>query len=140
MRKLSSTALLSQSNQMMAKARLKQVLDTYIHHRPTVQRLLTAGFVLYCLGTTYQNLSGKGARGGAREKVSKRGRQGKSSWGNIADGRWEEESISFRPPFLRSTEEVDSNCHPLHQVKGGSDVGATLCFLTVEDGDKPIRS
>jgi hypothetical protein len=140
MRKLSSTALLSQTNQVIAKARLKQVLDTYIHHRPTVQRLLTAGFVLYCLGTTYQNLSGKGAKGGAREKVSKRGRQGESCWVNIADGRWEEESISLGPPFLRSTQEVDSNRHPLHQIQGGRDVGAALGFPTIEDGDKSIRS
>lgn len=78
MRTLSSTALMSPSNRTIAKARLKQILDTYIHHRPTVQRLLTAGFVLYCLGTTYQNLSGKGAKGGTREKISKRGRQGES--------------------------------------------------------------
>lgn len=55
-------------------SRLKQALDVYVHHRPTVQRLLTAGFVLYCLGTTYQNLSGKGAKGGAREKVSRKGK------------------------------------------------------------------
>jgi hypothetical protein len=140
MRKLSSTALLSHSNQIIAKARLKQVLDTYIHHRPTVQRLLTAGFVLYCLGTTYQNLSGKGAKGGARERVSKRGRQGESCWVNIADGRWEEESISLRSPFLRSTQEVDSHRHPLDQIKGSSDVSSSLCVLTIEDGDKSIRS
>jgi hypothetical protein len=131
---------MSQSNQVIAKARLKQVLDTYIHHRPTVQRLLTAGFVLYCLGTTYQNLSGKGAKGGAREKVSKRGRQGESCWVNIADDRWKEESISVRSSLLRSTQEVDSDRHPLHQIKGGSDVGTTLCFLTIEDGDQSIRS
>jgi hypothetical protein len=140
MRKLSSTALLSHTKQTIAKARLKQVLDTYIHHRPTVQRLLTAGFVFYCLGTTYQNLSGKGAKGGAREKVSKRGRQGESCWVNIADGRWEEESISLGSSFLRSTQEVDSDRHPLHQIKGGSDASSSLCFLTIEDGDQSIRS
>jgi ATP-binding cassette subfamily D (ALD) long-chain fatty acid import protein len=71
---MSSSALLSPSNKALARARLKQALDIYLHHRPTVQRLLTAGFVLYCLGTTYGNLSGKGARGGAREKTSRRGR------------------------------------------------------------------
>jgi len=140
MRKLSSTALLSQSNQMMAKARLKQVLDTYIHHRPTVQRLLTAGFVLYCLGTTYQNLSGKGAKGGAREKLSKRGKQGELFEKSVADDRWEEESISLRPPFLRSTKEVDSNRHSVYQVERSSDVSSSLCFLTIEDGDQSIRS
>jgi hypothetical protein len=59
---------------------------------------------------------------------------------NIADGRWEEESISLGPPFLRSTQEVDSNRHPLHQIQGGRDVGAALGFLTIEDGDKSIRS
>jgi hypothetical protein len=74
MRNPSSLALLSPSNQAIARARLKEVLDTYIHHRPTVQRLLTAGFVLYCLGTTYRNLSGTGAKGGARERVSRKGK------------------------------------------------------------------
>jgi len=140
MRKLSSTALLSQSNQAIAKARLKQVLDSYIHHRPTVQRLLTAGFVLYCLGTTYQNLSGKGAKGGAREKVSKRGKQGRVSGKRVADDRWEEESISLRPPFLRSTKEVDPDRHPFYQVERSSDVSSPFCILVIEDGDQSIRS
>ena len=140
MRKLSSTALLSRPNQAVAKARLKQVLDAYLHHRPTVQRLLTAGFVLYCLGTTYQNLSGRGAKGGAREKVSKRGKQGRPVGQKIADDRWEEESISLRPAFLRSTKEVDPNRHPFHQIKRGSDASSSLGFLTLEDGDQSIRS
>lgn len=59
---------------------------------------------------------------------------------SIADGRWEEESISLRPPFLRSTQEVDPDRHPLHQIQGGRDVSSSLCFLTIEDGDKSIRS
>jgi ATP-binding cassette subfamily D (ALD) long-chain fatty acid import protein len=74
MRTLSSKGIMSASNQALARARLKQVLDAYLHHRPTVQRLLTAGFVIYCLGTTYQNLSGNGAKGGARMKASRRGK------------------------------------------------------------------
>ncbi|EIW72866.1 hypothetical protein TREMEDRAFT_67105 [Tremella mesenterica DSM 1558] len=51
----------------------QEVLSVYIRHRPTVQRVLTAGFVLYCLGTTWHGLSGKG---GQREssRVPKRGR------------------------------------------------------------------
>lgn len=76
MRRLDSTALISPSSRAAAMSRLKQALDIYVHHRPTVQRILTAGFVLYCLGTTYQNLSGKGAKGGAREKVSRKVKAG----------------------------------------------------------------
>lgn len=75
-------------------SRLKTALDIYVHHRPTVQRLLTAGFVLYCLGTTYQNLSGKGAKGGAREKVSRKGKG--SSAGTSRALCIDEEARSFR--------------------------------------------
>lgn len=140
MRPLSSTALLSSSNKAMARARLKQVLDTYIHHRPTVQRLLTAGFVLYCLGTTHQNLSGSGAKGGVREKVSKRGKQGKVKYCVVLMGRWQEERICLRPVILCSIKEVDSNRDSLNQIEGGSDASSTLGLLAIEDGDKSIRS
>jgi hypothetical protein len=138
MRTLRSTALLSPSSRAIAKARLKQVLDSYIHHRPTVQRLLTAGFVLYCLGTTYKNLSGKGAKGGARERVSKRGKQGRSSSALELTGRWEEESIGLRPTILRSIKEIDSDRHSLHTVERGSDVSSSLCLFVTEDWNQSL--
>lgn len=93
MRKLKSTAILSQSNRALAMSRLKQALDVYVHHRPTVQRLLTAGFVLYCLGTTFQNLSGKGAKGGAREKVSRKAKG--AAGGGTSHAQQERSGIVF---------------------------------------------
>ena len=64
---------LSPQRRAAIQARAHEVLSTYVRHRPTVQRILTASFVLYCLGTTWRSLSGRGPK---REssKVPKRGK------------------------------------------------------------------
>ncbi|WVR05650.1 hypothetical protein IAU60_002672 [Kwoniella sp. DSM 27419] len=66
--------LLSPARRQALHENLRRVLDVYVHHRPNLQRALTAGFVLYCLGSTYASLTGKGAKGGGKERVSRRGK------------------------------------------------------------------
>lgn len=56
----------------LVKSQLKVILDTYLHHRPFVQRALTAGFVLYCLGTTWLGVTGRAKSGTARTATNKR--------------------------------------------------------------------
>jgi ATP-binding cassette subfamily D (ALD) long-chain fatty acid import protein len=46
-----------------------------LRHRPLVERALTAGFVLYCVGSTYLSLTG---RGGKRESGRESGRRGRA--------------------------------------------------------------
>lgn len=149
MRKLGSTALLSPARRSMATARLKQALDVYVSHRPTVQRVLTAGFVLYCLTTTYRNLSGKGAKGGAREKTSRRGAKSAGSAGeSLAPAlsvlspqpplttmmhRWEEEGFSIGPALLCPAQEARADRHSLVAIARGSDVGTALGIFGSED-------
>lgn len=67
------------------KTRLQAILDVYVKHRPHVQRALTAGFVAYCLGTTWMSLTGRGARGGTRERGGGGGKKGKGK-GKGVDG------------------------------------------------------
>jgi hypothetical protein len=67
------------------RTRLQAILDIYVKHRPNVQRALTAGFVAYCLGTTWMSLTGRGARGGTRERGA--GKKGKGK-GKGVDGEW----------------------------------------------------
>ncbi|WWC68388.1 uncharacterized protein I206_102313 [Kwoniella pini CBS 10737] len=59
----------------LIRLRLRKFLDIYLQHRPLVQRGLTAGFVLYCLGTTLNSLTGRtGGRthtSGGRSKRNK---------------------------------------------------------------------
>ncbi|WWC88124.1 uncharacterized protein L201_003028 [Kwoniella dendrophila CBS 6074] len=56
------------------RTNLKKFLDVYLQHRPIIQRILTAGFVLYCIGTTFAALTGrasvksKSGDGGGRRK------------------------------------------------------------------------
>ncbi|KAK4686941.1 hypothetical protein P7C73_g3189, partial [Tremellales sp. Uapishka_1] len=70
-----SSLLPSRQTRTRVRSQLHTLLDSYVRHRPAFQRLLTAGFVLYCLGTTYSSLTGKGAKGGTRERGG--GRKGK---------------------------------------------------------------
>lgn len=58
----------------LLKTRLKIILDTYLHHRPIIQRALTAGFVLYCLGTTWLGVTGRAKSGATRTSTNKRGK------------------------------------------------------------------
>ncbi|WVQ85299.1 hypothetical protein IAT38_007464 [Cryptococcus sp. DSM 104549] len=69
------------------RTRLKPVLDAYLRQRPLFQRLLTAAFVIYCLGNTYASLTGKGAKGGAKESSGgrRRGKGGKTVSGSASD-------------------------------------------------------
>lgn len=67
------------------RARLQTLLDIYVRHRPHVQRVLTAGFVAYCLGTTWLSLTGRGARGGTRERGAAKGK-GKGKGKGQGDG------------------------------------------------------
>jgi hypothetical protein len=84
------------------RTRLQAILDIYVKHRPNVQRALTAGFVAYCLGTTWMSLTGRGARGGTRERGG--GKKGKGK-GKGVDG----ESSGFRRLPLGSAE--PTTCH-----------------------------
>ncbi|WOO86157.1 ATP-binding cassette sub-family D member 2 [Vanrija pseudolonga] len=43
------------------REKLHAALNVYLQHRSGVQRFLTAGFVLYCVGSAVVNLSGKGS-------------------------------------------------------------------------------
>ncbi|WWD18145.1 hypothetical protein CI109_102594 [Kwoniella shandongensis] len=70
---------LTPSQRNILHTRLRTILDTYLQHRPLFQRLLTAGFVLYCLGTTWAAVTGRGGKGGVRE--GKSGRRGKGGSG-----------------------------------------------------------
>ncbi|KAL7423674.1 ATP-binding cassette long-chain fatty acid transporter pxa2 [Cryptotrichosporon argae] len=55
------------------RARAHELLAAYTRHRPIVQRAFTAGFVLYCLGTAYRGVTGKGPKAGAgRDKKTRR--------------------------------------------------------------------
>ncbi|KAK1927880.1 ABC transporter transmembrane region 2-domain-containing protein [Papiliotrema laurentii] len=58
------------------RQRLRLVLDAYLRHRPLVQRGLTAGFVLYCLISTYMSLTGRAKTGAARTASGKRSKGG----------------------------------------------------------------
>ena len=70
---MSSTQRLDKSPSLtLLRSRLRALLDAYLRHRPTFQRFLTAGFILYGLGSTYLSVTGRGAKGGARERPSRR--------------------------------------------------------------------
>ena len=76
----------------LLRGRLKAILDVYIHHRPVVQQLLTAGFVAYCLGTTYLGVTGRAGKGAARESAGggRRSRKGGSGpWSGTAQLMWQ---------------------------------------------------
>jgi hypothetical protein len=75
-----------------------------------------------------------------REKVSKRGKQGKGICRALLMGRWQEEGFCVRPVILRSIKEVDSHRNSFNQIEGGSDASSTLGLLAIENGDKSIRS
>ncbi|OCF75242.1 ATP-binding cassette, subfamily D (ALD), peroxisomal long-chain fatty acid import protein [Kwoniella mangroviensis CBS 8886] len=61
------------------QANLRKFLNVYLQHRPLVQRTLTAGFVLYCLGTTFAALTGRTSNKSGGSGGSGRGRRGKDS-------------------------------------------------------------
>jgi ATP-binding cassette subfamily D (ALD) long-chain fatty acid import protein len=63
----------AQANAVLLRSKLGPILATYVRHRASVQKGLTAGFVLYCLGTTYLSLTGKG-KGAGRESSARRSR------------------------------------------------------------------
>ena len=62
------------------RTRLKALLNVYLAHRPLMERLLTAGFVVYCLASTYLGVTGKGGpKGGDGARGDRKGRKGESS-------------------------------------------------------------
>lgn len=65
------------------QARLRALLSIYNRHRGDVQRVLTFAFVGYCLGSTYLSLTGRGMKGGMREKVGRKGKGGFVSQGSF---------------------------------------------------------
>lgn len=77
--------LLQPATRAALQARLKTTLDIYLAHRKGAQRVLTVGFVVYCLLAAGLNLSGKGAKGlGERhghghEKRSRRAKKKRAS-------------------------------------------------------------
>lgn len=66
------------ATQAQARAHLHALLAAYLHHRPTIQKGLTGGFVLYCIGSTYLSLTGRGVKAGRESSAStkKRGKGG----------------------------------------------------------------
>lgn len=57
-----AVAVLTPAHRAALRARLRTTLDLYLAHRTGVQRVLTAGFVIYCLVAAGWNLTGKGAK------------------------------------------------------------------------------
>lgn len=68
---------------------------TYVKHRPVVQKLLTLGFVVYVLGSTYTSLSGK-------PSSSKKGKEKAKEAAEAA----EKDRSSGKPPRVA----VSSHC------------------------------
>ncbi|BEI94800.1 uncharacterized protein CcaverHIS019_0703810 [Cutaneotrichosporon cavernicola] len=66
------------------QARLKAALDGYMKHRTGVQRVLTAGFVIYCIVAAGVNLTGKGAKD-MGERPSSKGRRRKKGRASVSD-------------------------------------------------------
>nr|XP_018264977.1 ATP-binding cassette, subfamily D (ALD), peroxisomal long-chain fatty acid import protein [Kwoniella dejecticola CBS 10117]OBR87135.1 ATP-binding cassette, subfamily D (ALD), peroxisomal long-chain fatty acid import protein [Kwoniella dejecticola CBS 10117] len=60
------------------RVQLRRLLDVYLQHRPLVQKGLTAGFVLYCIGTTLAALTGR-MGGKVPNTGGGRGKRGKNS-------------------------------------------------------------
>jgi ATP-binding cassette subfamily D (ALD) long-chain fatty acid import protein len=74
-RALRGPSVLSASQRDVLRSHLKSAFNGYLRHRPLVERALTAGFVLYCVGSTYLSLTG---RGGKRESGRESGRRGRA--------------------------------------------------------------
>lgn len=64
---MSNLAALKQASALRAA----EFAKAYSKHRPLVQRGLTAGFILYVLGTTYRGLSAKPSSASSRKGKGK---------------------------------------------------------------------
>ena len=64
----SSTHMAVLSTLRLSKERLALLGSAYSSHRPAIQRVLNAGFILYSIGTTYQAFSAKPPSSGRKEK------------------------------------------------------------------------
>jgi ATP-binding cassette, subfamily D (ALD), peroxisomal long-chain fatty acid import protein len=64
------------------KAQLARFLEVYLRHRPVIQRCITAGFVAYVLGVTYQGLSFGGRQ--STRKSNGKGKQKEDTTGKPA--------------------------------------------------------
>lgn len=62
---------------MLLQSKLSPALQAYLRYRPQVQKALTAFFVLYCLGSTYLSLTGRGKGAGRESKSGGRRGRGK---------------------------------------------------------------
>ncbi|WRT65920.1 uncharacterized protein IL334_002871 [Kwoniella shivajii] len=58
----------------MVRTNLRKSLDVYLHHRPVVQKILTAGFVAYCIGTTFAAVSGRTTKTSTSSGGGRRGK------------------------------------------------------------------
>lgn len=63
----------TQAQALLLRTKLSPVLAAYVRHRPLVQQALTAGFVVYCVASTYLTLTGRGKAAG-RESSARRSR------------------------------------------------------------------
>lgn len=64
---MSNLAALKQASALRAA----EFAKAYLKHRPLVQRGLTAGFILYVLGTTYRGISAKPSSASSRKGKGK---------------------------------------------------------------------
>lgn len=73
---MSTVAARTTDMRAQLQVRLRALLDMYTAHRGGVQRVLTAGFVVYCIVGAAYNLSGKGPKGvGSKHGKGKGGKK-----------------------------------------------------------------
>src|ERR1700722_20663168 len=93
--RLKSMAILSTLRSTNLNKQLAHSAEVYVRHRPTIQRFIVGGFVLYVLGTTYRGLS---ARPNVSRNVAKRVKGGSDSKG---DGKPQRVAVIIPMFFLR---------------------------------------
>ncbi|XAO23293.1 hypothetical protein I312_102071 [Cryptococcus bacillisporus CA1280] len=72
---MSSSAIVP-LNKDAVRSRLNSILNSYLQHRPIFQPVFTAAFVIYCLGSTYRSLTGRGSKGALGGKGNARRAKG----------------------------------------------------------------
>jgi hypothetical protein len=119
------------SNLRPSKEAVAQFTRTYSSHRPVIQRVLSAGCVLYALGVTYRSFSARPSS----EPIAKKSKgKGKQAAGPTS-GRPPRVAVRFassahsstkfilgtqgRCRLLRKTVNDSADCYPAITVQGG---------------------
>lgn len=145
-RALRAPSVLSASHRDVLRSHLKSAFNAYLRYRPHVERALTAGFVLYCVGTTYLSLTG---RGGRRESGRESGRRGRAKGESGSEGRvvgsssqvWDGAVGMMRSTCCRSRLAKDKGELKVYEgricegrdVRGGESTHATAVHLAGND-------